>query len=191
MNLSLIKDFKNLLEGLKAEDSFTRNLAITFSGQAFGQVIGFLFTPFIARVYGPENYGIFALFFAIASNFALVSTFQLPTGYVSAPNKRELHILMRLTFFILIFFTVLSILILIFFKDPFSFFEAGNLDLLIYLIPVYVLFMGVEYILLGWNIYLKQFGRGAMGKIASIVTSKGLTLLYGIFIASLHWTHWG
>jgi len=179
----LIKEFKNIWEGLRVKDSFARNLAISFSGQAVGQILGFAFTPFIARTYGPDNYGIFALFFAIASNISLVSTFQLPTGYVSASSKKDLHILIQITFFVLSFFTILSALILFFFKErAVLFFEAGNLDLLIYLIPVYVLFMGVEYIMLGWNIYLKQFGRGAMGKIASIVTSKGLTLLYGILM---------
>lgn len=179
----MIKEFKNIWEGLRVEDSFARNLAISFSGQALGQVLGFAFTPFIARMYGPYNYGVFALFFAIASNISLVSTFQLPTGYVSASSKSELHTLIRITFFVLSFFTILSLLILFFFRERVVlFFEAGNLKLLIYLIPIYVLFMGIDYILLGWNIYLKQFGRGAVGKIASIITSKGLTLLYGIFM---------
>lgn len=181
MNLSGIKDFKNFWESLKVENSFTRNLAITFSGHAIAQVIGFLFTPFIARVYGPENYGIFALFSAVASNFALISTFQLPTGYVAANSKRELHILLQLTFFILVFFTTLSIVVLIFFKDDFvNFFDAGNLDLLVYFIPFYIFFMGLDYILLGWNICLKQFSRGALAKITSVIVSKSTTLLYGI-----------
>jgi lipopolysaccharide exporter len=179
---SVLRDVKNLWEGFKVENSFTRNLAITFSGHAIGQVLGFLFTPFIARIYGPENYGIFALFSAIASNFALISTFQLPTGYVAARTDRELHVLVRLTMFILLFFTVFSILLVVFFKDGLiDLFDAGNLKLVIYFIPLYVFFMGFDYILLGWNIYLKQFSRGALAKVSSIIASKGGTLLYGLF----------
>ncbi len=185
MNLTSVKGFKNLFDGLLVEDSFKRNLAITFSGQAFGQVVGFLFTPFIARAYGPENYGIFSLFMALASNFSAISTLQLPTGYVSASNKHELHILLQITFVSLIFFTTLSIVTVVFFKDGFlSALDANSLSFLVYLIPVYVWFMGFDYILLGWNIYLKQFGRGAVAKVASIIISKGATLSYGVFLSS-------
>lgn len=185
MNLTSIKDFKNIFQGLLIEDSFKRNLAITFSAQAFGQVIGFLFTPFIARVYGPESYGVFSLFMAIASNFSSISTLQLPTGYVSAQNKHELHILLQITFFSLIFFTLASAFVVVFFKDGLlNVLDANSLTVLIYLIPAYVLFMGFDYMLLGWNIYLKQFGRGAIAKISSIVISKGTTLLYGVLVAS-------
>lgn len=182
MNLSGIKDLKTIWDKLRVENSFSRNLAITFSGHALGQVLGFLFTPFIARIYGPENYGIFALFSAIASSFALISTFQLPTGYVAAKDKRELHVLIQLTIYVLVFFTTLSILVLVFFKEAFmDFFDAGSLNFLIYFIPLYVFFMGIDYVLLGWNIYLKQFGRGAVAKISSVLISKGVTLVYGIF----------
>jgi lipopolysaccharide exporter len=179
---SVLRDVKNLWEGFKVENSFTRNLAITFSGHAIGQVLGFLFTPFIARIYGPENYGIFALFSAIASNFALISTFQLPTGYVAARTDRELHILLRITMSVLLFFTTLSVLLVVFFRADFvRLFDASDLKLLIYFIPLYVFFMGFDYILLGWNIYLKQFSRGAIAKISSVLVSKGGTLLYGLF----------
>lgn len=181
MNLIGNKDLKSLWGDLKVDNSFTKNLAIAFSGNAIGQVLGFIFTPFIARAYGPENYGIFALFCAIASNFALISTFQLPTGYVSARSKRELHIVVQLTFFTLVFFTVLSILLVVFFrKDFLDFFDAGHLHMLVYFVPVYVFFMGVDYILHGWNIYLKEFSRGAAAKITSVIVSKGVTLLYGL-----------
>lgn len=171
--------------GLKTDNSFTKNLAITFSGNAIGQVLGFIFTPFIARAYGPEPYGTFALFTAVASNFALVSTFQLPTGYVSSANKRELHVVMQFTFFVLLFFTALSILLVIFYRQAFlDFFDAGNLHVLVYFIPVYVFLMGSDYILHGWNIYVKEFSRGAVAKITSVVASKSVTLLYGLVAPS-------
>jgi O-antigen/teichoic acid export membrane protein len=183
--LIFIKDFKNIFQSLLAEDSFKRNLAITFSGQALGQVIGFLFTPFIARIYGPASYGVFSLFMAIASNFASVSTLQLPTGYVSARNSRELNVLLQITSLSLIFFTAVSALIIGFFKDDLLHaLDADSLAFLIYFIPAYVLFMGFDYMLLGWNIYLKEFGRGAIAKISSIIVSKGVTLIYGALIAT-------
>ncbi len=186
MNLtSSIKDFRNILQALLVEDSFRRNFAITFSAQAFGQLVGFMFTPFIARVYGPESYGIFSLFMAIAANLSSVSTMQLPTGYVSARTHREFHVLFQLTFLSLIIFSLVCALAIFIFKDSILYaLDAYSLSFLIYLVPSYVLFMGIDYMLLGWNIYLKEFGRGAVAKISSIVLSKGVTLLYGAIVAS-------
>jgi O-antigen/teichoic acid export membrane protein len=185
MNLTSIKDFKNIFQALWVEDSFKRNLAVTFSGQAFGQVVGFLFTPFIARAYGPESYGVFSLFMAIAANLSSVSTLQLPTGYVSARNHRELHILLQVTFICLIVSAGTSAIVIGFFKHRIlNALDATSLTFLIYFVPIYVLFMGLDYILLGWNIYLKEFGRGAIAKVSSIVVSKSATLLYGMLVAS-------
>lgn len=185
MNLTSIKNFKNSLQALLVEGSFKRNLAITFSGHAVGQAIGFLFTPFIARAYGPESYGIFSLFMAITTNVSSVSTLQLPTGYVSARNHRELHVLLQITLACVIFTGGVSALVIGFFKDSLlRALDAANLAFLVYLIPVYVVFMGIDYMLLGWNIYLKEFGRGAIAKISSVVISKGGTLLCGMFVTS-------
>jgi O-antigen/teichoic acid export membrane protein len=43
--------------------------------------------------------------------------------------------------------------------------------------------MGIDYMMLGWNIYLKQFGRGAIAKVTSIILSKSTTLLYALVAA--------
>lgn len=184
MNLTSIKHFKNSFHGLLGEDSFRRNLAITFSGQAVGQVVGFLFTPFIARAYGPENYGIFSLFVAVTTNLFSVATLQLPTGYVAARSPKELYVLLQITFISLIFFTSIFSIVIFFFKEPLlNVLDAGSLSYLIYLVPIYALFMGFDYMMLGWNIYLKEFGRGAIAKISSVVISKSTTLLYALIAA--------
>lgn len=185
MNLTSIRQFKTTFQDLMAEDSFRRNLAITFSGQALGQVVGFLFTPFIARAYGPETYGIFSLFIAITTNFFSVATLQLPTGYVAARNTRELHVLLQITFISLLFFTTVFSLGIFLFREPLlNVLNAGSLSYLIYLVPIYALFMGIDYIMLGWNIYLKEFGRGAIAKLTSVIVSKGTTLLYALIVSS-------
>lgn len=178
-----IREFKDTFNGLTVENSFKRNLAVTFSGQAFGQIVGFFFTPFIARVYGPESYGIFSLFIAISTNFSSLATLQLPTGYVSARSQHELQRLLQITLISLVFFTLLYSLLVLFFKGPvLSLLDAGSLTFLIYLVPVYAFFMGFDYMMLGWNISLKEFGRGALAKVSSTILSKSATLLYGLLV---------
>jgi len=181
MLLKLSKYIDEVKSGFRTHGSFVQNLAIAFSGTALAQVLGFIFTPFIARIYGPEIYGLFALFVSITNNIAPIATLQFPGGFVAAKGENEFHNLIRVTFLALGIFTVLISLLTYFFKLPIlNFFNAGSLAPFAFMIPVYIFFMGLDNILLGWNIRRKEFKRGAIGKILSVLTSKGLTVLWGL-----------
>lgn len=172
--------------GFRTKGSFAQNFAISLSGTALAQILGFIFTPFIARIYGPEIYGLFALFVSITNNIAPVATLQFPGGFVAAKGEYEFHNLIRITFLVLVFFTALIFLLTYFFKAPIlDFFNANALIPFAFIIPVYIFFMGLDQILLGWNIRRKEFKRGAVGKIFSVITSKGLTVLWGIIVGPI------
>jgi O-antigen/teichoic acid export membrane protein len=164
------------------EGSFAQNLAISFSGNAMAQVLGFAFTPFIARIYGPEAYGVFALCMAIISNLHPLSTLQLPSGYVAAENDKEFYSLIKITLMVLLGSVICISTVLVFFGDGFiQTFQIQELQGYLYIIPVYLFFMGIDSIFLGWSIRLKEFKLGAWAKMLSIVSSKTATLLMGIF----------
>jgi O-antigen/teichoic acid export membrane protein len=165
-------------------DAFIRNLFLSFSGGALAQVIGFAFTPLITRVFSPLQYGLFALFFSIASNLSTLSTLQLPAGFVSARSKTELNSMIRVSFMSLLIVSIFLLLVVVFFRDGVAaFWDAQHLGMLMYLIPLQVFILGLDYILLGWSISLKQFSRGAWGRVLSILAGKGFTLGYGLWIA--------
>lgn len=172
-----VEDFK---KRFSTKGSFTQNLAITFSGNVAAQLIGFLFTPFIARIYGPEAYGVFALFMALISNISPVFTLQYPTGYVSARTESDFYHLLRITLLTLFLWTFLGILALSLFSQ--SIMDVLNIQSLqpyLWFFPLYFFLMGIDSMLLGWNIRLKEFSRGATAKIASTIASKGFTVLWG------------
>lgn len=171
-------------KGVKTKGSFTQDLTITFSGNVIAQALGFLITPLIARIYGPASYGLFALFIAISNTLSSLVTFQLPSGYVAARDDGEFYRLLRATFIVLAAFVVFSFAVIGFFGDDMlRFFKIEELAPYIYLIPVYLFFMGLDYLLQGWNIRLKEFKRGAFSKVFSIVFSKGLAVVWGTLIS--------
>lgn len=173
-----VKDFKR---GFRTEGSFTQNLAITFSGNVMAQVIGFGFTPFIARIYGPEAYGIFALFIAMVNNLSPLSTLQFPSGYVAAKDDGEFYRIVKITLGVLIFGTTVHGLIVFLFQHEISsVFNISELEPYFFWMPIYFFLMGLDQILLGWNIRLKEFRRGATAKVFSTTVSKGTTVLMGL-----------
>lgn len=175
-----VADFR---KGFRTKGSFTQNLAITFSGNVIAQVIGFAFTPFIARIYGPEAYGVFALFLAVTSNLSPIATLQFPSGYVAAASENEFYRIVKITFIVLVGTTsVYFFAILLYQNWLFSLFNVTELSPFIFWMPLYFFLMGFDYILLGWNIRLKEFKRGAVAKMVSTIVSKGSTILLGIFL---------
>jgi O-antigen/teichoic acid export membrane protein len=156
-------------------------LAITFSGNAVAQLIGFCFTPFIARLYGPEAYGLFALFVGIANNISPLATLQLPSGYVVATDQKEFANLVKLTLLILLAVTSTLITTVAVLNDfILEFFDVPELDGYLPLLPMYLFLMGLDYIMLGWTTREKKFRDIAKARLVSIFFSKVFTVVFAL-----------
>ena len=107
MGLKLFRQMELFLSGLLKENTFARNLFLSFSGNAVSMILGFCMTPFIAKVYGPEVYGIFALFIALITTLSPLSTLQFPSGFVATSSKREFRHLVVITFAVIVTGTIL------------------------------------------------------------------------------------
>jgi O-antigen/teichoic acid export membrane protein len=175
---------KEVQSGIKTKGSFIQDLTVTFSGNALSQALGFLLTPVIARIYGPASYGLFALFIAITNTLSALSTLQYPSGFVAAKDDGEFYRIVRITLIVLVGFVLLSFIVLGFYdQEILEIFHVEELAPYVLLIPVYQFFMGMDYLLQGWNIRLKEFKRGALSKIFSTVLSKGVAIGWGLLVA--------
>lgn len=162
------------------EGSFVQNVAYSLSGNAVVLGIGFLLTPFIARIYGPATYGQFALFTAIAGFIQPFSTLQFPSGFVAMKEKNELTIILQITFLSLIVVTTMTMLTIVSLEFSGMSFSLSFQVLL--LLPIYILFSGVFNIGRGLNINLEEFKRGASAKSIGTLMGKMSTIGFGLFI---------
>lgn len=180
MRGSQLRSWQERIKPFLSEGNFAHDLTVTLSGNSLSLLIGFLFTPFIARVYGPEAYGSFALFMAVSSLISSIITFQFPAGYVTISGQDEFYQVLKLTFVTVILFSGLSFLIILISADQLiEYFSWHDIQKEIILLPVYLLLMGFDQIIHGWNIRLKQFRKAATGKLLSTIFSKSITLLLG------------
>ncbi len=171
-----LSHLKEIITGLKGSNSFVRNVAYNLSGNTFVLIIGFLLTPVIAKIYGPEAYGNFAIFTAIASLIIPFATLQLQAGYVAAESKIEFFTLVRITLLALVTVTILSGITLFVYVH----FIDNSFESFYFAIPIYVFFSGLFIMFRGWNIKLQEFKRSAQSRIAATVVGKSSTLSYGI-----------
>lgn len=181
----------NLITRIKRffpEGSFAHNLLIIFSGNALALIIGLLFTPFIARLYGPEAYGVFALFAALVNNVSPVITWQFPSGFPTVKNDQDFYGLVQLS--LVVVGVMVCLFLLVAGMAGRSLLVRLGLEELtpyLWLFPLYFLVMAGDQITRGWSIRLAEFKRSASGRVTATLSSKLTTLIFGFWVRTDAW----
>ncbi|MFN8889653.1 MAG: lipopolysaccharide biosynthesis protein, partial [Cyclobacteriaceae bacterium] len=83
--------FNQVVAALRKDGSFAQSYAIVLSGTGVNILVQILITPIITRIYGPEAYGTYSIFNAIATNIAMVATLRFPQALLLPPRERDFH----------------------------------------------------------------------------------------------------
>ncbi len=155
---------------------------MTISGNTIAIFVGFLFTPFIARVYTPSAYGLFSLYLSLCQNLIIISTLQLPRAFVLPEDEQKFESLLVLAFKCA-FITFGVTLALSLFWGTWILEKVGiSRDFsgfFIYVIPFAVLVNSLNDIFRSWNIRRKLFNRNAATQVFSSVFARSTALGYG------------
>ncbi len=174
-------EINNALRSLTRKGSFGRNLAIRSLGSTSAYLIGFLLSPVIARIYLPEVYGQFAVFNAIVAVLSILTTLNLINAFVLPSNSRQFISLVQLTGIVTISVSLIILFgVILFGGAMLRWFNIEHLGGLIYLLPAFTFFTGVSRCLDYWNVRATEYGRGATGKVVSVVGSKVFTIILGV-----------
>ncbi|MEQ8303244.1 MAG: lipopolysaccharide biosynthesis protein [Cyclobacteriaceae bacterium] len=179
----LSKYSKELNSVFASKGSFAQNFAITFSGSSAALLLGFIFTPFLARIFTPDTYGYFALYIAITTNLGILSTLQLTRAFILPKSEEEFLELLRTTLVVLITVVLLLLVIVLLFKEL-VFKAIGGNGFWLYLIPITVLFIAIGDVLRSWNIRLKLFSRNASSQISGSVVPRSTALVIGLLTSA-------
>ena len=184
---SFLSEVKFLLARLRSKDSFVRNFAVTFSWNSAAVVIGFLFTPFIARLYSPEAYGLFAVYMSLAQNVSLIATLQLTRAYTLAESEQELQGLLRATLYSTVLLIMFVVVICLLFKDQvLNFFNITPIGSFIYLLPLTAFLYSLCDVYRSWNVRHKFFQRNAVNQVVASVTARSLAVSYALVMPVKH-----
>lgn len=134
-----------MLKKFKNTNSFLSNVIKVASGTLLAQALGYLFLPFITRLYNPENFGEFGVFMAI---FGMISPFlggKLEVALVLEKDKMQKMNLYLLSCAITLFISLISFLVFLYFRQ--NIISTFNLLIdpnLLLLIPVALLLLGLK-----------------------------------------------
>lgn len=151
-----------------------------FSGTAAVAVIGFVVSPIMTRLYGPQSYGLFAVFNAIVSNVNLVSTLGYAPAFLLPRQRKRFLALVQLTLLLSLFALLIMTLAFWLLHDILlNWLHAEKLGLWFYVIPFAVFVYNLNVLMGAWYLRTKDFKKRAGIDVATSIAGRGLTLGVG------------
>ncbi|MEI6346751.1 MAG: oligosaccharide flippase family protein [Bacteroidota bacterium] len=168
-------------EALK--NRFLANIVTLMSGTVIAQALPIMLSPWISRIYTPEDFATLALILPIISIGALISTLRLDVAIIIPKEDSEATHLLISAFLINISITILSLIItaILFFFDFSEILFPKLNPYLLWTVPLGIFAIGTYQILNYWSTRCKTYRNNAISKIIQSTT----TLLFSIVIGYL------
>jgi len=147
-----------VINKLKPKSDFSRNVLTLMTGTTIAQAIPIAISPILTRIYTPEDFGVFALFFALTMIFGSIVNGRyelaiiLPSEDEDAINIAALGIIIAA-----VISTVLFILILFFSQEIMSLLNNKDIYTWLYLLPISVFLIGLFNVLNYFNTRMKYY----------------------------------
>ena len=169
-------------EALK--NRFLSSIITLMSGTVIAQALPILLSPWLSRIYTPENFATLSLILPIISIGALISTLRLDVAIVIPKGDNEALHLVVSAFIINITVTALSLIITaILVLSGLSEFLFPKLNsYLLWTVPVGIFSIGIYQILNFWSTRRKTYRNNAISKIVQSTTTLIFSILIGYLI---------
>lgn len=158
-------------------------------GTGVAQLLPFLATPLLTRLFTEEDFALYTSFFALATIFAVAVGGKYQMAIVLPKTDADANKLFTLSIYITLAYSlVIAILFILFY-----YFLSADLGEVLYYVPLYVVFFGIWSSFTNLSIRHKTFKHNAIAKVLQslgyIVTAIGLGIakftLYGLVIAKI------
>lgn len=162
------------------KDSFGAHVLTLTTGTTIAQGIPLFIAPVLTRIYTPEDFGIIALYMAIASIIAVISTGRYELAGMLPDKNEDAMNIFALSVVLVLFVSLTTLLIVWFFNDHIAhLLNKPEISYWLYYIPLTIFLAGIYQTLNYWSNRKKQYKRLAMSKIAHSSTTAGTHLGLG------------
>lgn len=168
---------RRLLDQLRSE--YFGNISIQLIGTGIAQLIPFLVSPILTRLYLEESFATFTIFMATVSVLVVPNGGRYYYAMVIPKNDSEAMDLGKLSFWLIIFYNCLLLVTIFFFYNELNRFYA--LNELWLLAPFYVALFGIYNIVLYLSVRQKFFRTNAIAKIVQTVSTSAFSIFFSFF----------
>jgi O-antigen/teichoic acid export membrane protein len=171
---------KKLLKKIRGSE-FNRNFLTLLSGSILTQLIPIVASVFLTRLYTPEDFGVLAIFNSLIIILTSIANLRYEFA-IMLPKENEDAI--AISFFAAIisfFFSILLLIVFVFFKDPILHFIGGEkLGDWLYLVPLTVFLNGIYNVLKNFTLRFKMYKTIANSSVIRSGSSALIQIEYGL-----------
>ena len=158
----------------------SKNSKGILTGTTISQIIPFIISPIISRIFSPSDFGLLALFSTTALLFSNISTFQYETAIMLPKDNKDAINLVALSVVITFLVSLILLIFVFLYSQPIvKLMNNADMKNWLYLIPVSVFFAGIYR---SFNMYasrMKKFKRVATRNIIQTSVNSGSRLVTG------------
>lgn len=159
------------------QPSFTQNVLTLVKGTTIALIVTVLASPIITRLFGPEAFGLVALFTSINGLIGVVACLHYESTIVLPKSDKDAANAFGLCIMVAILVSLAFIPILIVLRQPLTeFLKAPQLGSFFWLFPPTLLICGVLLALNFWNTRTKQFVPLSRARVACSFSTTGTQL---------------
>jgi lipopolysaccharide exporter len=156
---------------------FTTDIITLVKGTTVALLISILASPIITRFYGPDAFGLAALFTSIISILSIVMCLSYEPAIVLPKTDEEAANVFGLCMLIVVSISIATIPIFIVLQEPIiEFLKAPQLGPFIWMVPPTLFLTGTFLALNSWNTRSRQYYRLSIARIISSVSTTGTQL---------------
>jgi len=171
------------------KSNIAKNFFLLFSSSTLAQIIALLLSPFISRLFTPDNFGMIGYVVSIAGIFTAIGSLTYEKAIVLENDDKQARDLQFLSFCISFIFSVLLYLVIYFCINNFYSATDSNIYLL-WIVPIFFLnnFINIIFSVLNRN---KQYKNIAMIQLLRRSGTAIAQLIFGIIGYTTFGLIWG
>jgi O-antigen/teichoic acid export membrane protein len=164
------------------KSNFVKNVAIIAGGTAFAQALNTVLTPIVTRIYTPEEYGILTVYTSTLSILSPVASLRYEWAITIADDDEIAANTLYLSAIVLLAFTGILSVILLFWGDSLLSILNGNvLNNYRNFIPLGIIFIGLYNIFRQWSFRNKNFKDISKTKLSQTLAKNLTNIILGLF----------
>lgn len=154
------------------KESFVFDVLTLAGGTTFAQILTVLAAPVLTRLYGPDDFGVWAIYLSITSIISVIACMRYEYSIMLPESSEEAVNLLGLSFLAVLLVTGLTFPVIWCFKEPIvNILNSQQIGNYLWLVPPFIFVNGLFLALNSWNSRTKLFKRLSLSRVFSSVSS--------------------
>ena len=166
--------------GRSSRGSFGSDVLKLVTGTVLAQAITLLLSPLLTRLYGPEAFGVWALFSSISAIIGVIACLRYDVTIMLPESDEEAASLLGVSLFAVGAVSISTLVAVLLGRSAIiSVLNAPEIGPWLWLVPVAVFVNGVYLALSVWSSRCRRFGRLSAARVGASATSSAVQLGLG------------